>query len=50
MQELPNQRTKANDHLIKVLKQIHLRFEQKFKDYRLAFRNFDNDQSNNVDF
>ena len=38
------------NHVQGLLRQIHLRFEQKFKDYRRAFRNFDINFDGHIEF
>ena len=41
LNDLENKLLKENSEIQQLLRQIHQRFEQKFKDYRIAFRNFD---------
>ena len=36
-----NSKMKNKSHIQQLLRQIHFRFEQKYKDYRVAFRAFD---------
>ncbi|CAI2361416.1 unnamed protein product [Moneuplotes crassus] len=38
------------DHLVSLMKLIHVKIDEKFKDYKDAFRAFDNDYSGNIGF
>ena len=42
--------TSKQERIDKLLKYVHARIEEKFKDFRHAFRNFDRDFGGSLDF